>query len=289
MTPFVIRPHLSESTFAKSLALNGVAAVEEDPSNVGEIYWRWEDEPETKPAFLGRAVAGHSLRVPFDLQGRPVRLFLVSKTEAGHRSVANITEAEQIVFTPSTVPVLSDLTFDSGTGEVTGTIADNQGVGTIRIMRQFDVLVDAEEPFVEVGTVSAVTTSFVDSPAIDGNYHYKLLQDGQQGESNTREIDVTGVSGSTGSPPSDLGGTFDGTDTITLTWTNNGGTGNNIIEQKIGTGGTYVAADSVSSSTTVDDILVSRGSTHQTYYYRVRNESVSGYSNEVSIYVPRES
>lgn len=289
MTPFVIRPHLSESTFTKSLALNGVVDADETPSIVGEIYMRYEDDTsDLNPVYLGKAVAGHSLKVPIDLQGRPVRLFLVSKTEAGRRSVANITEAEQVLFTPSTTPVLADLTFDSMTGEVTGTIAANQGTGTIRIMRQFDTLADLEEPFVEVDTVTAVTTSFIDSPPIDGNYHYKLLQDGQAGESNTREIDVTGVSGSAGSPPTLLSGTFDGIDTVSLSWTNNGGTGSNIVEQKIGSGGTYVAADSVASGTAVSSITVSRGSSNQTYYYRVRNESVVGYSNEESVFVPRE-
>jgi hypothetical protein len=283
MTPFVIRPHLSEPTFAKSLALNGVATADETPSVVGEIHWRWEDEPDMAPEYLGQAVAGHSLLVPFDLKNRPIRLFLNSKTEAGRSAVANITEAEQVLFTPSMVPVLSDLTFDGGSGEVEGTIAENQGTGTIRILRQL-----GSDEFFEIDNVSSVTTSFIDEPVLDGTYTYKLTQDGQTGESNSRSVVVTGAGSPAGSPPSALSGTFDGVDTVTLTWTNNGGTGLNKIEERIGTLGMYTEVDSVASGATTTDVGAARGTTHQTYYYRVRNESVAGYSNEESVFIPRE-
>lgn len=283
MTPFVIRPHLSESTFAKSLALNGVAVADETTSTVGDIYWRWEDEPEAKQQYLGKAVAGHSLLVPFDLQNRPIRLFLVSKTADGVESVANITESEQLVFTPSTTPVLLDLTFDGMSGEVEGTIAENQGIGTIRILRQL-----GSDEFFEIDSVSASTPTFIDIPILDGTYTYKLIQDGQSGESNSRSVVVTGAGSPAGSPPTALSGTFDGIDTVTLNWTNNGGTGLNKIEEKIGSGGVYAEVDSVASGVSTADIGVVRGSTNQTYYYRVRNESVAGYSNEDSVGVPRE-
>lgn len=284
MTPFVIRPHLSESTFAKSLALNGVVPAGETPSIVGEIYMRYEDDTsDLNPVYLGKAVAGHSLRVPIDLQGRPVRLFLVSKTGEGKRSVANLTEAEQVLFTPSTAPVLADLTFDSMTGEVEGTIAANQGTGTIRILRQL-----GSDEFFEIDTVTAATTTFIDIPALNGTYSYKLTQDGQTGESNIRTVVVTGAGSPTGSPPTDLSGTFDGVDTITLNWTNHGGTGTNSVEEKIGSGGIWAEADTVASGTSTTGISVSRGSTNQTFYYRVHNESVAGYTNEESVFVPRE-
>lgn len=283
MTPFVIRPHLSESTFAKSLALNGVAE-EETPSTVGEIYYQFVDDPTMKPVYLGKAVAGHELRVPIDLQNRQVLLSLVSRTSDGKRSVANITEAEQLLFTPSAAPVLSDLTFDSMTGEVEGTIDENGGTGTIRILRQL-----GSDEFFEIDNLPSGTPTFIDIPDLDGTYSYKLTQDGQSGESNTRSVVVSGAGSPAGSPPSALSATFNGgLDTVTVAWTNNGGTGSNIVEQKIGSGGFFVVADTVASGTNTTDISVSRGSTNQTYYYRVRNESVAGYSNEDSVTVPRE-
>lgn len=98
MTPFVIRPHVSEATFAFSLALNGVAIEQETSSTSAEIWGRFEDESEKEPFFLGSTVPGTSLRVPIELKGRDIRLFVVSQTEEGQRSVAKISEAEQVVF-----------------------------------------------------------------------------------------------------------------------------------------------------------------------------------------------
>lgn len=279
----ILRRRISEPTFTFGLVLNGIAPAGETPSTVGQVYWRWEDEPDMAQEPLGRAVAGTSLRKPFDLKGRDIRLFLNSQTSDGRQSVARITEAEQIVYSPSQVPALADLTFDGGTGEVTGTIAGNGATGTISILRQLD-----DDGFFEIQSVAFDETEFIDSPVIDGTYSYKLMQDGQSGDSNTRTVEVTGVSGETGSPPSDLSGIFDGFDTINLAWTNHGGTGDNIVEEKIGVSGTFAIADTVAFGATATSISVTRGSTNLTYYYRVRNESVSGYSNEDGVFVPRE-
>lgn len=284
MTPFVIRPHLSEPTFTKSLALNGVTDDEETASTVGEVYYQFVDDPAMKPEYLGKVAAGHSLIVPIDLQNRQILLSLVSKTADGLKSVANITEAEQLLFTPSTTPVLSALAFDGMTGEVEGTIDENQGTGTIRVLRQL-----GSDEFFEIDSFAAGTPTFIDIPDLDGTYSYKLIQDGQAGESNTRSVVVTGAGSPAGSPPTLLTATFNGAfDTVTVAWTNNGGTGNNIVEEKIGSGGTFGVVDSVASGTATTDVGVVRGSTYQTYYYRVRNESVAGYSNEDSVTVPKE-
>jgi hypothetical protein len=93
-----LRQRVSEPTFSFGLVLNGVAQESETPSVTYEIYWRWDDEPEMKPEYLGQGVAGHSLRVPFETKGRNLRLFLVSRTGDGLRSVARIEEAVQTVF-----------------------------------------------------------------------------------------------------------------------------------------------------------------------------------------------
>jgi hypothetical protein len=281
--PLILRRRVSELTFTLGLVLNGVAPAGETTSTVGEIFWRWEDEPDMAPELLGRAVSGKSLRVPFDLKGRDIRLFINSQTSDGRRSVAAITEAEQIVYSPSNVPVLADLTFDGGPDEVTGTIAANDGAGTIRILRQLE-----DDGFFEIQTVAFDETEFVDEPVIDGTYSYKLMQDGQEGESNTLSVEVTGVSGEAGSPPSDLSGVFDDVETVTLDWTNNGGTGSNVIESKQSPGGVYEIAGTVGSGTATADITEVRGLYSRTVYYRVRNESVSGYSNEISVFIPRE-
>lgn len=94
----ILEPNLSEATFAKGILLDGFVPLTETPSTIAEIHWRWEDEPTMKPEFLGRVAAGHTLRVPFDLKGRDIRLFLISETSEGLKSVGLIEQAEQVVF-----------------------------------------------------------------------------------------------------------------------------------------------------------------------------------------------
>lgn len=98
MIQLILEPNLGEATFSNNILLNGVVALSETPSTSADVYWRWEDEDDMKPEFLGRVTAGSSLRVPFEMKGRDIRLFLVSVTSDGLRSVQRIEEAVQTVF-----------------------------------------------------------------------------------------------------------------------------------------------------------------------------------------------
>ena len=95
-----LRRNLSASPLLPNgLALRGIVDAGETEAVAVKIYWRWEDEPAMEPQYLGTGVAGHDLVVPFDLNGREIRLFLVSKTAANRGSVQDIKEAEQTVYT----------------------------------------------------------------------------------------------------------------------------------------------------------------------------------------------
>jgi hypothetical protein len=180
-----------------------------------------------------------------------------------------------------TLPVLADATFSAG--DVTLTIANNGGTGNIQILRQLGT-----NDFVQIGEVSPATTSYVDSPVIDGTYTYKLTQTGQDGESNSKSVVVSGVSGSTGSPPDTLDGSFDdGLDVVSLTWVNHGGTGDVVIEWKNHFSGGWHLLDTVTSAdTTYDYAIVQDPEFSFSYNYRVSNTSVIGYSNVASVYIP---
>jgi len=91
---------LCEPTSTMNLVLDGQVGADVTESVAGDVYWRWEDEPTMEPQYLGTGVAGHDLVVPFDLNGREIRLFLVSKTAANRGSVQDIKEAEQTTFAP---------------------------------------------------------------------------------------------------------------------------------------------------------------------------------------------
>lgn len=284
MEPFVLRPRTAEPTFSLAIALNGVVTEVYSPAKKVDIYWRWEDEPDTFPQYLGTQSVGFTLSVPFDLQGRAVRLYAVPKTEKGVSSIKRISEAKQTVFYPSFVAILSNVVFDSGTDDVTGDITNNTGTGDIHILRSID-----DSDFVEIDVVPPATTSFTDSPVVDGEYIYKLTQDGLAGESASFVVDVDVGTPAAGSPPSALTSDFDGIDVVSLDWTNNGGTGNNVIEKKSSqTGNLWIVEDaSVSSSATDYDVSVFPVGVNVLWYFRVSNTSVPGYTNEVTELVPQ--
>lgn len=96
---------LCEPTSTMNLVLDGQVIDNVTESVAGDVYWRWEDEPDMEPQYLGTGVAGHDLVVPFDLKGREIRLFLISKTGTGDQSVRDIKEAEQTTLSP---PLLRD-------------------------------------------------------------------------------------------------------------------------------------------------------------------------------------
>lgn len=83
-----------------------------EESVAADIYWRYEDEPEKEPIYLGSAKAGTSLQVPFVLE-KAIRLFAVSRTAANKFSAAYPTEGKSYLFDPNLetlVPTIGQLT-----------------------------------------------------------------------------------------------------------------------------------------------------------------------------------
>lgn len=281
MVELILEENLSEPTWPKGLVLDTVVFTTEAASTVGRVYWRFNDEPDAAPQILGDRSAGSDLVIPFDLKGHAIRLFLISVSQTGNKSVSDIKKAVQTVFQPPVVAVLADATFDTGTDDVTLTITNNGGGGDIHIFRQL-----GSEGFAEIASVSFSTPSYVDSPPIDGTYQYKLTQDGLEGESNTLEVVASTIGGGTGTAPTDLTGDWD-SDLVTLAWVNHGGTGNNIVERKFA-GGAYAVDASLASSSTGHTDGQAAGPHGRWVYYRVTNESVTGYSNELGVFIPPE-
>lgn len=274
-----LRRNLSEPGIPKALVLNGVADDTTTESVVAEIDWRWEDEPDMKPEPFGKTAAGTTLTKPFDLKGRNIRLYINSRTIEGEAAFSDLAQTPQTVFYVPVLPVLASVVFDT-VDENELTIANNGGGGDISILRQID-----SNGFFVIDTVPSSTTTYQDTLVVDGTYHYKLSQAGITGFSNEVDVVVTGVAAGAGSPPSALSAVFDNVDTTDLAWTNNGGTGNVVIERKTDAGD-YIIIDSVSSATTTYADSTLPGISSHIYYYRVRNESVAGYSNLDSVYVP---
>ncbi len=98
-----IRRNLSEATFSKSLAMNGVPA-NLPLSTVGRVFWRFEDEPTMVPTFLGETKVGTELVIPFDLKGRDIRLFLIGVSDSGTESAIEKQEGEQYLLVAPATP-----------------------------------------------------------------------------------------------------------------------------------------------------------------------------------------
>ncbi len=280
MADLIIRYRQSEPTYALNLVLDGTVPSGETTSVIADVYWRWEDDTSMEPQYLGSTVAGHDLVVPFKLDTRQIRLFAVSRTGKGEANVTSIKESTQTTFLAGGPAVIADISF--GAPDVTLTIANNGGTGDIHILRR-----TGSDDFAELTSVASSTTSYVDTPDIDGTYDYELVQDGQTGTSNIASIAVTGSGGSTGSVPDGLSGTYDGVSTVALSWVNHGATGSIFVERKVfgRTGEPYLPVATLSSATTSHNDTVTPDVINVVYNYRVRNTSIAGYSNVIDIFV----
>lgn len=85
-----------------NLVLEGGTPENFTESVSGEVFWRYKDEPDSEPVFLGEAVAGGELVVPFDFKdGRGIELFLISKTAFKSFSATRAVEGFKATFNPN--------------------------------------------------------------------------------------------------------------------------------------------------------------------------------------------
>jgi hypothetical protein len=263
-----------------NIALRGIASRATTVS--AEIYWRDPNDPTSNWQLLGEGKTGTTLQVPFDPKGRTLEFSMIPKTAKGYRATNLIDDGVRTTFTVG-VPALTDLTFSAP--DVTGDIANNGGTGDISVLRKLST----DDAFSVIQTVSAATTSFTDTPPVNGDYEYKLTQAGLDGESNMLSVTVTGGGGGAGTPPDGLSGSYNsGTNSVDLSWTNHGGTGSEIVQAKIGSSGTWNQIDILATGTSSYSDPEDGSFSIVVIYYRVYNDAVTGYSNEVHVSIPRE-
>jgi hypothetical protein len=277
MIEFVIDQNLSESTYAKNIALSGIPVTVSEAalavSTHADIYWRWADEVTSQPHFLGKVAAGHVLSVPFpNPTGRSIQIFAVSKTAAGVPNVRVITEATSKIFTID-LPQITSLTYVPPT--VTGEIQDNGGTGDIHILRSVDAIT-----FTEIDVVAYTVTSFTDTPDAGATYYYKLTQDGFAGESSV--ISIFAYAAGSDAPPTLTSATFS-TPNVNLVFARNGSQTGDIRILRKGSTGDYSEIASVAySATSYSDTSITL---NDTYTYKLSQDGVSGYSAEHSAVV----
>jgi len=97
MIAVVLHRGLSESGILCNGVLNGVPyTTARTSARSFDYYWRWDDDPDMRPEYLGTKEVGIALNVPFNSQGRDIRLFQIARTSAGS-SDPLIAEARQFV------------------------------------------------------------------------------------------------------------------------------------------------------------------------------------------------
>lgn len=93
---------ISPPQFALGLAaIVTVPAIPTEPM-WGEVYGKFDDDPEAEAFYLGSAVAGGTVYASgLALGNRPFRVFLRSKTDKQIEGVTDLRNAEQTVFYPN--------------------------------------------------------------------------------------------------------------------------------------------------------------------------------------------
>jgi hypothetical protein len=239
---------------------------------------------------LGATKAGPVLETPFVLEeGRQIRISVVSRTELGVESVNNIDNAETVVF-PSG-PTFTSAIFDTVGLDIDLVFVKNSAAtGDIQV--EYRKVGEAvwnthATDFAHSATSGNITIA---QEATAQNYELRLKQDGVDGYSVTLTVTVSGSGGGAGTPPTNLDYTLtetgDCTYDVELSWTAGSGAGNYTIERKLGSGSWIVRTSSEAASPWTDEVSGSP-TVVRTYYYRVKQNDIDGYSNQITVYIDR--
>ena len=184
---------------------------------------------------------------------------------------------EDLVVLAESAPTSLDASFNTGTGNATLTWTNNNALGMIAIERKKD-----SGSYAQIGMVAFNVSEFIDTTiTLNGTYTYRVRNMNIPATYSNEDSFVVTTESDPTNAPSALSVAEVTNDVVTCDWTNNGGTGNNLIERKLGVGGTWGQVGSVSSATaTFNDTTITADGT---YYYRIKNANAEGYSNEASI------
>lgn len=271
----------------------------QDP-DAGVIIVADLDDPSIEPYILGNVRISGQTTLPFSgIVGKSYR-FYVARQQAGwdfHAANLELLSYQDLFIddgSGDTPPTFTSVAYDTPNSEVDLVFAKN-GTATGNIEVEYKLT--SSSTWTTHGTTfahGAASGSIVitEQPTAQ-TYDIRLKQVGVAGYSTIRQVTVD-ASGGGGTPPSGLTGfnTLVASPPdeyeIQLDWTAGSGSGNYTIEQKVGSGGTWgVVTTSEAASPFIDGPIFAL-STGKTYYYRVKQNDVTGYSNEASVYIPRD-
>lgn len=257
-------------------------------------------EPGLAPVILGTIPIGTNAPIPFTgITGHTYRIYVARQHRDFDFHAADLEHfSHQDLFiedsgSSDTPPTFTSVAYDSANSEVDLVFSKN-GTATGNIQVEYKLTTDSiwtthGTTFAHGATSGSVVIT--EQPTAL-TYDIRLKQVGVAGYSVIRQVTVD-ASGS-GTPPSDLQAfetfvssppdTYD----VQLDWTAGSGAGNYTIERKTGSGGSWTVLTSSEAASPYTDSGIAAQTTGKTYYYRVKQNDVTGYSNEAFVYIPRD-
>jgi len=248
---------------------------------VERYWWRWEDDPESDPQYLGQKRLGTTLRVPFpfDLTIRPIRIYMVTVTETGTVNTTQIKNGTQVVY--PTAPTFTSAAFDTGGLDIDLTFyKNNPSTANIQVeYRKVGAIpwLTHATSFAHGATSGSITIA---QEATSQTYQLRLRQVGIENYSRTIEVTVNASTG-TDFPPTFTSVAYDSANSeVDLVFVKVGSaTGDLQVEYKLTSDSTWVThATSFAHGATNGSIVIVEQPLAQTFDIRMKQAGVTGYS-----------
>jgi hypothetical protein len=249
------------------------------------------------PIEIGTAKPSGVTTLPFTAQdGDQFRVYAAKVHKDFDFHAANLEQVSSIDILVGTSadgpPTFTSVSYDSANSEV-DLVFEKVGTATGDIKVEYKVTGTGtwtEHPTDFAHGATSGSLVITEGPSAV-TYDIRLKQDGVSGYSVTRQV-IVDASGS-GTPPTNLSAVFNEDPCVNpevdLSWTAGSGAGNYTVERKQTFGGSWSTLDSSVAGTTYTDIMVGPivTGTAGSFSYRVKQNDVSGYSNEDAVYITR--
>lgn len=103
MENIVLNKVPSNTASPKNIVLDKVPTPPFTAATISLYYWRFEDEAESPFQYLGQQTAGFAFAVPFDPQGREIRISMIGKAASGIQSCYDPREGVQTTIDPPSI------------------------------------------------------------------------------------------------------------------------------------------------------------------------------------------
>jgi hypothetical protein len=256
--------------------------------NVERYWWRWEDDPDSDPQYLGQKRLGTTLRVPFpfDVTVRPIRIYMVTVTETGEVNTTQIKNGTQVVYPAA--PTLTSAVFDTGGLDIDLVFyKNNPATGNIQVeYRKVGAIpwLTHATTFAHSATSGSITIA---QEATSQTYQLRLKQVGIENYSRTIEVTVNGSSGAD-FPPTFTSVAYDSVNSeVDMVFAKVGtATGALQVEYKLTSDSTWVThATTFAHGATNGSIVIVEAPLAQTFDIRMKQAGVAGYSTTRSVTV----